>query len=476
MRPPSTPGPALRDFESYYAAGVTWRYEGDPYGRDVWRTEKDIPGVVATRDELLPFVGPPFGLPLWSALARLPWNAAVDVWRGVLVLSFGAVAFGSLRLAGGASRAFDLVAVTVMALGFGPLTSAFALGQVALFSTAAIVIIPQTLELRFGAIAATFIAALIAALQPNLATVLIARLGGARTWIAFAGMALVALCGSALALGGPLQFARYVDVLRAHGAAERFIAIQTTPGAVARAFGAAPRTAGFIALACGLLVIVGIAMQWIGRRYTPNARMALACAALPLALPFAHEHDFSIAFLPAVMAIRRARGWVWALSGVAVLLAGTDWLGLAQRPSAAAQTALLTLAAALGLAVLAPGRLGAYQAVPALVPFAVIAAGTFAAAHPLPVWPDALGGSFHASATMSAPALWRLEQVRSGIGRLEPAWGVLRLFSLVGCGLLWLGGSLACRSTGADRPAAGRSRREGRAVNVVSRYASGDAP
>lgn len=457
MRPRSTPGPALRDFESYYAAGATWRYEGDPYGRHVWRTEKDLPGVVATRDELLPFVGPPFALPLWSALARLPWNVAVGVWRGVLVLAFGAVAFGSLRVAGAPIRPLDLIAVAVFALGFGPLTSAFALGQIALLSTAAIVLAPAALELRFAALAVTFIAALVAALQPNLAVVLAARLGTARTWIAFAGAALVALCGSALALGGLAQFGHYADVLRAHDAAERFIAIQTTPAAVARALGAAPRTAGFIALACAVFVIAGIALQWRSRRYTSNTRLALACAALPLALPFSHEHEFSVVFLPAVMTVRRSRGVVWIVACLAALLTGTDWLGLAQRPSGSDQTVLLTLAAALGLALLAPGPLRPYHALPAAMALGVFAASGFAAAHPLPIWPDALHEPFHVSATMSASHLWRLEQVRSGIARLEPAWGLLRLLSLAGCALLWLAASL---TFGNHRKRPGEPRKE----------------
>ncbi len=450
VRPLSTPGPALRDFESYYAAGMTWHYQGDPYGRDVWRTEKDIPGVLATRDELLPFVGPPFGLPAWAAFARLRWNVAVRVWQGALVLALGAVAFGSLRLAGGTTRALDVLAVLIVAVGFGPLTSAFSLGQVALVATAAIVLVALALERRRTSLGLALVAALTAALQPNLAVALVARLGDRRTWIAFVGAALVALTGSALALGGVAGFMRYFATLRAHGAAERFIAIQTTPAAVARALGANPQTAGLVALGCVLAVTAGIAMQWRSSRYTPNERLALACSALPLALPFAHEHDFAIVFLPAIMTVRRARGLTWVLGAVAALMVGTDWLGLAQRPSGGAQTALLTLGAALGLAVLSPGLLRPYHALPAALPFGVLGAGIFAAAHPLPIWPDALATGFRVSATPPAPVLWHLEQVGSGIAKLEPAWGLLRLLSLVGCALLWLAASLTLRHV-ADR-------------------------
>lgn len=471
VRPASTPGPALRDFEAYYAAGAAWHYGGDPYGRAVWRAEKEIPGVIAGRDEMLPFVGPPFGLPLWSAISRLPWHVAVRVWQSVLALSLLTIALGSLRLAGGVIGVIgviDAFAVLVVAAGFGPLTSGLALGQVAIVSTAAVVLAALALRRRgrgglprpaimvsahdhgggysgsrqrrigFG-----FVAALIAALQPNLAIVLVALLGSARSWIALIGAALVAFGGSAVALAGPFGFARYLDTLRAQGAAESFIAIQTTPGAVARALGASAQSAGFIAVGCAVVAIAGVGLLWGGGRYAPISRLALACAALPLALPFAHEHDFVIVFLPAILTVRRARGRFWVLGAVGALLAGTDWLGLAQRPEAAAQTMLLTLAAALALATLARGPLRIEHALPALLAFGVLGSSLLAAGHRLPIWPDALGAHFHVPAAMPLAAIWHLEQVRSGIARLDPRWGALRLCSLLGCVLLWVAASRA---------------------------------
>ncbi len=442
-RPQPTPGPALRDFESYYAAGATWRYEGDPYGREVWRVEKDVPGVIATRDELLPFVGPPFGLPLWSALSRLPWETAVLVWEGILVLSLATLALISLRLAGGPLRAGDVLAVLLVAAGFGPLTSGVALGQVAIVACAAIALAPLALLPRPRLLAAAFCAALVAALQPNLALVLAALLGSFRAWIGFGCAAAVAVAGSALALGGPAGFAHYLDVLRAHGAAERFIAIQTTPAAVARALGLSARSAGVVALAVLAVVVVAVATQCVVRRYGPSSRLALACAALPLAMPFAHEHDLTIAFLPAIFTVRRARGTIWIVGACGALLAGTDWLGLAQRQDGVWETALLTLAAALGIALLARGPLRPLHFVPTLMAAAVLAVGALVAAHPLPTWPDALGAHFRVPATLPAPQVWRLEQERSGIAALDPAWGWLRLLSLSGCALLWAAAGIA---------------------------------
>jgi hypothetical protein len=38
---------------------------------------------------------------------------------------------------------------------------------------------------------------------------------------------------------------------------------------------------------------------------------------------------------------------------------------------------------------------------------------------------------------MPAPEVWHLEQLRSGIGTLVPAWGALRAISLASCAALW---------------------------------------
>ena len=455
VHPRSTTGPIFRDFESYYAAGATWRYQTDPYGRDVWRTERSIPEVVKTRDELLPFVGPPFGLPLWSAFSRLPWNAAVVVWGTLLVCALAVIAFGSLALAGGAIGAFDAFAVLLVVAGFGPLTSGVALGQVAVLACAGIVLAPFALRPR-GTFAA-FACALVAGLQPNLALALAARLGSKRSWIAFVSAALVAAGGSALALGGLDGFAHYITVLREHGEAERFIAIQTTPAAVARAFGLSASTASTVGIALAGVTFAVVAAQCVRGRYAANARLGVACAALPLALPFAHEHDFTIAFLPAILLARHARGALWVAGCCASLLVATDWLGIAQRSDGIAATALLTLAAALGFAGLARAPLRAYHFAPAVVALAVVAAGVLVRGHPLPTWPDGLGPAFHVPATMPAPLVWHLEQVRSGIAAQVPAWGSLRLLSLAGCALLWCAASFALVEPATARTSRDRS-------------------
>ena len=433
LRPPPTAGPALRDFESYYAAGATWRYHGDPYGRDVWRVERTIPGV--GHDELLPFVGPPFGLPLWEMLARLDWGAACVVWGTLLGFGLAALAFGSLRLAGGTIDLTDAVAILVFCAGFGPLTSGMALGQVAILSCAGIVVTPLLLgpRLVFAAAAST----LVALLQPNLAIALLARAGGRRAPIAFAFAAALALGGSTIAIAQRGGLGHYLDVLREHAAAERFIAIQTTVAAVVRALGATPSIAGGIAICVALVTLGALALQVLSRRYAPDDCLGLACAALPLALPFAHEHDFTLAFLPAILVARRARGALWVAGAISSLVIAIDWLGLAQRPHGLAMSTAFACAAALGLAALARERLLPFHFLPVLVALAVAAVGTLAAAHPLPTWPVDLSPAFRMPARASAAAVWNAEQIASGIGSLDPRWALLRLFSLAGCASLW---------------------------------------
>jgi hypothetical protein len=440
VAPKSTGGPPLRDFEAYYAAGATARLDGDPYGRDVWRVEKDVPGVVASRDEFLPFVGPPFGLPLWSLLGALAWPNAVLLWEGVMAVSFATLAFGALRLAGGAMRGEDAVAVAILAAGFGPLTSGTALGQSAVVACAAIV--ATLLLLRRGPLLGAVATALAAALQPNLAPALAVHLGDRRAALALGGAAVLAVAGSALELGhGGLG--RYLTALADHAASERFIAIQTTPGAVARALGAPAALAGTLPLAVAAVTAALVALQCATRRYGPLERVALAGAALPLALPFAHEHDFALAFLPAVLCLRTSTGTRWIAAACATLAVGVDWLGLAQRPTGVAATALFTLAAALALAVLARGPLRPYHFAPVAAAALVLTAGGWAARHPVPTWPQALPLDFHVPATLGAAATWHLEQVASGIATLDPAWGLLRLASLLGCAGLWATASVA---------------------------------
>ncbi len=131
-RPNQTPGPPMRDFEAYYAAGTLWNAGADPYSQSIWRAERGLAGVDPHRYEALPFVSPPAALPFFGLFARLPFTASNLLWRALLIAALAAIAFATLHLAKRAANSWNVLAIAVAALGFGPLTSALALGQIAL--------------------------------------------------------------------------------------------------------------------------------------------------------------------------------------------------------------------------------------------------------------------------------------------------------------------------------------------------------
>ena len=173
FRPPATQGPFGRDFEAYYAAGATWNAGGDAWSRAVWSTERAIAGVDAERDELLPYVGPAAALPLFGALARLPYAVAVRAWTVFLVAALVALALAALALVR-ERGATAFTAAALLAIASGPGISDIALGQAALLSAAGIACALAAYERR--AIGAGAVATLLAGVQPNLAFTLVARM------------------------------------------------------------------------------------------------------------------------------------------------------------------------------------------------------------------------------------------------------------------------------------------------------------
>jgi len=450
VRPHSTPGPTLRDFESYWAAGSAWSVGDDPYSRQIWRAERLVPGVDADREELLPFVGPPFGLPLWAQLARLDYSRAALVWGFVLALAFLILTLGALRLVGGSTsrggrniHTVDRLAVLILAAGFGPLTSGLALGQVAVVACAGTILALSMLRARNALGAAA--GALVSALQPNIGVALAARFGERRANIALLLAAFVAIIGSFFAAGGASGTMRYLTMLRDHARAEQFLAIQTTPAAVARAFGASPQLAAGIGLALAALVLLRLFVQLTFHGRDDARRFAIASAALPLAWPFAHEHDLTLLFFPALFALRRSEGVVRIIAVAGALLVAVDWLGLAQRPDGLRQTLALTAAATLAMVILIRGLPWPTIAVGLMTIAAIVCLREVAAAHPLPIWPDALPANFHMDHAASATMVWAAEQHAAGIDRLDSIWATLRALSLAGCSFLWFATSMASK-------------------------------
>ena len=431
-RPVATAGPPARDFEAYWSAGAAYNAGLDPYSRAIWQFERTVPEVDASRDELLPFIGPPYTLPLWSLLARLPFLGAVAVWRCVLALAAVVAVFGAASLAGLAITPVRGTALVLLGAAFGPLTSAFALGQVALVAFSGIV--GALLALRAYNPAWSAAAALVAATQPNIAILLIARLREQRSFVSF-GVALAACVAIAVAALGEHGALAYLARLSAHGDAERYVAIQLTPAAILFGLTGTRETAAWLGtIVFAVAVLATLAVAW--RLRDGVTRTALACCAAPFVLPFFHEHDLVVMLLPGVVCATRLRGGWLAAASVGTVTAGVDWIGLAQRPTGLVQAIAMSVAVALAFAVMASEN-GRARLAGLLVPFGVAALGTMAAVHGAPVWPDALPSHFQAPAGAGAADVWAIEQHAAGLDRANPLWALLRLSSLAGCGLVW---------------------------------------
>jgi hypothetical protein len=431
LRPPPTQGPFGRDFEAYYAAGTVWDAGGDPWSRDVWRVERTIGGVEAQRDELLPYAGPAAALPLFGALAKLPFDAAVALWTALLALALGALVVVALVLAGVRDRR-AFVAAFVFAFAAGPTSSGLGLGQAALLAAGGIALALLACERR-STLGAT-LAMLAAAVQPNLAVVLVARLRDAVAWRA--SVAALAVFAGLTFVAGPDVLA-YLHHLAAHGAAERLVAIQFTPAAIAWSAGASARIAQALGTTVALLAIVAVVVVTVRARLRPLDGTLLAFAALPFVIPFFHEHDFGIELLPLLLLALRARGVTRTLAAVAAVLVLTDTLGMAQRPLATASIVAQGLAVAAAFVALGRGALRGADAAPfvALAALALVAL-SLARGWPAPVWPDALGPAYHAPARADASAVWADEQRAVGLAAQVPAWGALRALPLLGCAAL----------------------------------------
>src|SRR5947199_9188206 len=127
----------------------------------------------------------------------------------------------ALPLAGLARSPFNIFAFALAAFGFGAVTNAFALGQIAL-PVAAAVTIAYTCT-RFGG---KVLAGAAAFAQPNLALGLAGEFRHKATALALiAAVALFGLLCAGVSVNGLFGYAL---VLLAHGAAEQFSAIQLT--------------------------------------------------------------------------------------------------------------------------------------------------------------------------------------------------------------------------------------------------------
>jgi Glycosyltransferase family 87 len=402
---------------------------------------------------MLPYVGPAVALPLFGALARLPEPVAVRVWCGLLAAALGALVVASLLLAR-TRRPIALVAAMLFGIASAPATSALALGQLALLSAAGIAGALFAYERRTRAVAVP--ATLIAGLQPNLALALIAPMRD-RFALLCAAAAALAFAALTLATGGGMRgFALYLQHLSLHAGAERFVTIQYTPAALAWSLGAAEPVASAIGAACGLAAVAATVVVTVRARLDARDGTFLALAALPLAIPFFHEHDFVVELIPLLVLATAAQGSARAWAGVAAALICVDWFGLAQRPPAAGQIIALGCAVACAFVVLGRGARATCADAGALV--ATLALGCLALplarAYPAPVWPDALPAAYRAPASADAAAWWADEQHAAGLDARRPVWGLLRALPLTGCVVLGVAIVAAARRRRAGQQAA----------------------
>jgi hypothetical protein len=430
-RPLPTPGPSLRDFEAYWSAGSAWNVHADPYSKAIWQAERTVPGVDAHRDELLPFINPPPALLLWSAFARLSYRAAAALWLILLAGALLALIVTVLRASGAPASALLFFSALALAMAFGPITSDLALGQFALpaFLGATLLVVLANRSMPLAAAAAT-----LAFAAPNAALGLGSQFDRKRALLSIAAAAAVTYALGVAAAGWKWP-ATYAAAAAAHAAAERFVTIQLTPAAIAYGFGATPGTAQLIGAAAAV-VAVAAALLLAMRVREPFARFAAWSALAPFTGVFLHEHDLLIAYPAALWCALRSCATTRTLALGGALLVSIDWLGLAQRPTGIAQSALLAIAVLAAFVVLGETvetRTAWHTALPVAALFS--GAALIAAHHPLPVWPDSLA-AFHANPNATMAEVWLAEQRAGGLLAVEPAWAFLRALPLLGCALL----------------------------------------
>ncbi len=439
LRPAPTPGPAMRDFEAYYAAGATWRQGRNAYGEAIWSAERRIPGVDPARVDVLPYINPPLLLPIMALLSLAPYATATVLWGSLLGFALLLLALESLGLARLVRDPPTILAALVLALAFGPLSSDLALGQLALIAVAATVLATAAFHRSHAGTSA--VGAVIAALQPTLAVPMLAWVRSRRALhLLLAGAIAFLLFWTILAAtSNAPTLVTYLALVRAHAAAEGLALIQFSPAAIAAGFGLANTPARILGAAVALLALA----TWLllARRLGKDTigAFALGCAFVPFIVSFVHEHDFTLLLPALIIALARAHDLKRrSLVLSAAVLIGVDWLGLAQRPDGVLQSLFLVCALLAATLALVPVKDHAkiFIAPLALIGLLVVA-GAIAQHHPAPIWPDAMH-SFHLASNASIASRWHAEQRACGMFAVDPFFAILRCGPLLGCALLAL--------------------------------------
>ena len=439
MRPYSNPGPVMRDLEAYYSAGATWAAGQNAYSTQIWTVERTIPGVDNSREEILPFLGPPVSLPFWAGFARLPYADAVALWSIVLGLALIVLFTGSFGLAGRRLRPFDAVIIVTLAAAFGPISSGFSLGQAALAATGFLVaalLCAQRLKWA-GTAFASFATVL---LKPNAAFALLGILRSRAGALWLIGTAAVFLLANIAVVGLHGIGAYQAALLLGHTAAERFSVLQLTPTSTLFGFGMSPLLANVTGSLIAIVALVALTVAIFRTNANEVETSAMACAMIPFISPFLHEHDLVVVFFPAMYCVCRARGpgvgrgRDGRVVAIAVELARL-YARAARGPRTPSSSRSSPRSKSPQLAEAIPWRLR-------LMPFtvaAVVAVFWIVGPHTVtPLWPSGLPAHFTVTPGASVSAAWEQEQRASGLERVDAFAASARVATLAGCALIYL--------------------------------------
>jgi hypothetical protein len=445
-RPLKVSGSPMGDFAAYYAGGSIWLHGGDPYGSDVWNVERTLPGIQPQRKELLPYVGPPLGLPIWAGLSLLPYSLATAAWGIVLALCIVVVTGIPARLAGRRLRGADVVTLVLFCAACGPIIDGLTLGQAALPAAAAldVAILCAARGRWLGAAAGAFFAV---SLKPNLALVLLATVRSAAAVIAYGVAAAITLLGNVVVMHGPRGLLDYLAILPQQTESERFYAYQFTPTAIAFGLGLGRHLSIELGTLVAVAAILAVAAAIAYARASLVDGAAIACAGFPFVVPYVHTVDFVLALLPGLLVIFRARGATWLLGAFGLVLVSLSIFALAQGQAGLIFALVMSVVIPLEIAALCPTIPWKLRLSPLLaVPF-VLALGLMAPPERIPMWPAALPRHFEAAPGAPANATWRRELVASGLETERPWASLLRIVTLGGTLLVGIAMTISARRT-----------------------------
>lgn len=447
-RPAHVSGPMFGDFIAYYAGGRAWITGADPYKMAVWSTERGLVGAPGGAFALLPFVAPPASLPLWGALALLPFSVAAVLWGALLLAAVALLLTLPSRIAAQPLDAGTALPLALLALIFGPIVDAFALGQPALPAAAAvgIAILCASRRRWIGAGVAVFTAALF---NPNVALVTAGTLRDRASFVAYGAAGALAILANLVVAGGPAPLLRYVAITSEQTRAEAMYVYQYTATSIAHGYGfpaAQAATLGHLVQALAVLSIIA-AIVWSRAGIADGG--ALASAGWPFVSPFVHEADLAVVVLPALLVVYRARGITWFVGATGCVLVAIEAFALGEPGLGIAFAAVAATVAATQFAALAPRIASRVRVLPVLLGFATLGLGDASRwARPLPVWPRALPVHFTAPAESTAATAWMRELAAIHLDGVDPGAASLRTLTLLGCACI-LGALAVTARTGA---------------------------